>query len=544
MPLPDRNRVDEYALKGAELLLRLVGQAPEQRGARRLRDEQEPATGAGRRVLFVSPRDWAEQVSYQGVLAQALRLRGAEVRFLTCGGGLEICDRANTYEAPPMPCRSCTHYVETTIDAHGFGRTSMRSVWETDDPGTWPEIDELPVGELVDVDDSGLPLGRLVDIPLKWFLCAADIDQDPLAGLTTRAFLRSARRIARGIERELDAFRPDVVILLNGLFLFEGIAWALCRQRGIDVVTYERAFLQETLVFQRGTPAGFYDFSSDWTACERELTAAEDTELAAYLAQRRSGSAFDQFWQFRERPVERGEGRLAVLFTNLTWDTAVIGRHAAFDGIRSWIDATVTAFADRPQHRLVIRIHPSELHLPGKRTRDSLGAYLQDRYPELPDNVEIIAADDLTSSYPLMEAADVGLVYTSTTGLELALSGTPVIVAGDTHYRGKGFTLDATDPENFLDLLDECLADPAGAAPAIDAARRYAHFFFFRAPVRAPGVIEPVPGIARLTIDHLDELALGVNPDLDRVCTGILDGTSFVQVPSAQPPGRTEPDQL
>ena len=493
------------------------------------RDAHDSDGEGGPRVLIVSPRDWAEHVAYQGVLAQALRLRGAEVRFLTCGGGLEICDRANTYEAPPMPCRLCTRYVESTVDAHGFPRSSIRAGWDAADLGAWPEIDEVSIPELGAVTAEGLPLGQLVDIPLKWFLCAADLEDDPLAGLTNRAFLRSARRIARGVEHAVDAYRPDVVLLLSGLFLFEGVTWALCRQRGIDVVTYERAFLKETLVFHRGAPAGFYDFTDDWATAERPLEPAENAELDRYLASRREGQAFDQFWEFRERPVERGEGRLAVLFTNLTWDTAVVGRHAAFPGIRTWIDTVVAAFIERPEHRLIIRVHPSELHLPGKRTRDSLEAYLRAQHPDLPANVEIVAAADLTSSYPLMDAADVGLVYTSTTGLELALSGTPVIVAGDTHYRGKGFTLDATDPADFLERLDRCLSDPGADGPSVEAARRYAHFFFFRAPVPAPGVIEPVPGLARITVDQLDDLRPGHDQGLDRICRGILEGHSFVE---------------
>ena len=528
MPLPERARLEEYALKGIDLLLRQIAQAPEQRAARHLRRGRDASTGTGPRVLIVSPRDWAEHVTYQSVVAQALRLRGAEVSFLTCGGGLEICDRANTYEAPPMPCRSCTRYVESTVDAHGFERDSIREGWTTEDPGEWPELDELSVPDLAHVAVDDLALGELVDVPLKWFLCAADLDDDPLAGLTQRAFLRSGRRIAQGVSRALDVRRPDVVLLLSGLFLFEGVTWALCRERGIDVVTYERAFLKETLVFHRGAPAGFYDFTDDWASAERPLGPAENEELDTYLAQRRVGQAFDQFWEFRERPVAQGEGRLAVLFTNLTWDTAVVGRHAAFSGIRSWIDAAIAAFAERPSHRLVIRVHPSELHLPGKRTRDSLESYLRARHTVLPPNVEIVAADDLTSSYPLMDAADVGLVYTSTTGLELALSDTPVIVAGDTHYRGKGFTLDATDPEDFLRLLDACLEDPDGGRPTVEAARRYAHFFFFRAPVPAPGVVEPVPGLARLVVDDLDDLRPGRNADLDRICDGILTGASFV----------------
>lgn len=529
MPLPRPDRAEEYARKGVEALLRVVGQAPEQRGARRLAAETPAATSAaGAHVLILSPRDWAAHVQYEAVIGHALRRRGAEVSFLTCGGGLEVCDRSNTYEAPPMPCSSCTRYTETSLAAHEFSRQTIRAGWDDGSDVGWPELDLLSIADLQGAEAEGLPLGRLVDIPLKWFLCAADLEGDPLGGVTNRAFLRSARRIARGIAKALDDTRPDVVLLLNGLFLFEGIAWALCEERGIDVVTYERAFRKETLVFHRGVPAGFYDFSAEWPRAERALTNDEDAELAGYLADRRRGVAFDQHWRFREEKIERPAGRLVSLYTNLTWDTAVIDRDVAFDDIQHWIATSIEAFATRPDHRLVIRVHPSEVALPGKVTRDSLSTFIHRRFPELPENVRVMEPTDLSSSYPLMNASDIGLVYTSTTGLELALAGTPVIVAGETHYRGKGFTTDVDSPEGFLAALDAALDDPDSLPVDVQLARRYAHFFFFRAPIPAPGVVEPLPGLARLTVEHLDELDPGKNAALDRICAGILDGEPFV----------------
>lgn len=534
MPIPSPDRLEEYARKGVELLLRTVGQAPEERGGRRLASQHQGSPpNDGPRVLIVSPRDWAAHVQYEAVIAHALRLRGAQVSFLTCGGGLEICDRANTYEAPPMPCTSCSRYTADAIGAHGFPVHTMRAGWERADTG-WPELDLTSISDLGAAEHEGLPLGRLVDIPLKWFLCAADIADDPLGGVTNRAFLRSAKRIATGVGAVIDEVQPDLVLLLNGLFLFEGVAWALCRQRGIDVVSYERAFLKETLVFSRGVPAGFYDLSADWATAERPLTEAEDEELSAYLSARRKGSAFDQFWQFQEREVDAGTGRLACLFTNLTWDTAVIDRDVAFTDIQAWITACIEAFAERPEHRLVIRVHPSEVALPGKVTRDSLAAFVHRQFPTLPANVTMVEPDDLTSSYPLMDAADVGLVYTSTTGMELALSGTPVIVAGETHYRGKGFTTDVSSPTEFLASLDQALADPTALPVDVERARRYAHFFFFRAPIPAPGVVEPLPGLARLTVTDLDQLRPGADPALDRICDGLLLGTSFAN-PASDP---------
>jgi hypothetical protein len=166
--------------------------------------------------------------------------------------------------------------------------------------------------------------------------------------------------------------------------------------------------------------------------------------------------------------------------------------------------------------------------LPGKQTREPLGAFLDDRFPQMPPNVRVITPESDVSSYPLMDACDVGLVYTSTTGLELALSGRPVIVAGRTHYRGKGFTLDARSPEHFEKLLGEALDVPSDFTPDVELVRRYAHLFFFRSAFESPGVEEHVPGLARIKIHDLEELAPGRDESLDRICDGILGLAAFV----------------
>jgi len=527
-PLPRRDRIGEYAVKGAHLALRQLAEAPEQRQARRLAAQAAaiaPAA-AGKRVAILTPRDWAAHVQWEGMIAQALRLRGADVSFITCGGELEICDRANTWEAPPMPCTTCTRYVHGSIDAHGFPRSSLRDRWQGDDPGAWPEIDEVSAPDLPAVEGLGLPLGQLVDIPVKWFLMGTRLADDPLAPITFRRFLRSSRRVAVALERALDELRPDVVLMLNGLFFFEAICRELCARRGIDVVTYERGFIKETLLFRHGAPACLLDVSELWEARrDTPLTAEEDDELDRYLGERSRGErTIDRFWgdaRF-ESPDRRGQGRLVSLFTNLTWDSAVIGQEVAFQSLQDWVAAAVEAFAARPEHELVIRIHPAEVKLPGKETREPVGAFLRERFPSMPANVRVIEADDPTSSYPLMAASDFGLVFTSTTGMELAMQGIPVVVAGRTHYRGKGFTTDVSSAAEFLEALDKGLADPTSLSPNPDMARRYAHTFFFRAPVASPGVEEHVLGLARLTVDDLSELEPGRSPDVDRICDVIL----------------------
>jgi hypothetical protein len=536
-PVPRLDRLSEYVAKGSNLVLRQVELAPEQVASRRLaRTSVDPGDDAAVRVAILSPRDWAAHVQWESMIAHALRLRGAHVEIITCGGGLEICDRVNTWEGPPVPCATCTRYVHGSVDAHGLPRLAIRDGWlDEDDLDEWPELDRLSLGELTDVVAEGLPLGRLVDIPVKWFLMGSGATDDPLTPLTTRRFLRSARRVARGLAAALDEARPQVMLLLNGLFFFESIAWELCRQRGIEVVTYERGFIKDTLLFRREAPAGLGEITHLWAQwAELPLTATEERTLSEYLADRQLGRrTIDRFWDGAsfEAPDRTRSGRRAVLFTNLTWDTAVIGQERAFVSIRDWVAHAVTFFERRPDDELVIRIHPAEVKLAGKQTREPLGDFLAERFPTLPPNVRVIAADDPTSSYPLMESSDVGLVYTSTSGLELALAGTPVIVAGRTHYQGKGFTIDVDDAAGFDAALERVLADPVGSRPDVDLARRYAYLFWFRVPVDAPGVEEHIPGLARLTVSSAEELAPGRSAAADRICDGILNGGDFAPAP-------------
>jgi len=519
-------------VKGLNAGLREIGQAPEQRQARRLTRQIKRRDPSGPRVLFLTPRSWAYHVQTEGLLATALRLRGADVDVVTCGGGLEVCDRANTWEAPPMPCRSCRAYVDRSVEAFGLDADPLLG---RETPPDWPELDEIGVRDLHSVvDDAGTPLGELVDIPTRWFLLSASRDSDPLGPLTTRRFLRSARATAEAMRSTLDRTRPDKLVLLNGLFFFESIARHMASERGIDVVTYERGFRPETLVFRRGLPASRYDIGPYWQRWKGEpLTAEQRAELDAYLFDRRQkGHPIFDFWKDAVRADLGGDEhrRTVCLFTNVTWDSAVLGREGAFGSIQQWLDAAIDQMKGHPEDRLIVRVHPAEAKMNGKVTRESLGTYLRDAWASLPSNVTVIAAEDLTSSYDLMEAADVGLVLTSTVGLEMALLDKPVVVAGETHYRGKGFTTDVDSPGEFGRALEAALADPAALDRDAETARRYAYTFFFRASIPFPFVSEPVPGLATLGVKDPAALAEGADPWLDVICDGILNGGDFLGV--------------
>ena len=151
-------------------------------------------------------------------------------------------------------------------------------------------------------------------------------------------------------------------------------------------------------------------------------------------------------------------------------------------------------------------------------------------FPSWPANVFVIGPESALGTYAAMAKCNAAIIYGTKTGVELAATGMPVIVAGEAWIRGKGVTLDAASADDYFALLDR-LPLPARLDDATtDRALRYAYHFFFRRMIPLD-CVEPQPGRwppFRIAIDGRDALLPGRSRGLDVVCDGIVDGTPFV----------------
>ena len=108
-------------------------------------------------------------------------------------------------------------------------------------------------------------------------------------------------------------------------------------------------------------------------------------------------------------------------------------------------------------------------------------------------------------------------------GLEFACSGKTVVVAGDTHYRGLGFTQDPETRQDYVDTLIR-LASGKSEPVNVETARRYGHFFFFRFMVPLRMTTEHQRSDVRIALNSLDELQPGRDTVLDTVMGGLMRG--------------------
>lgn len=516
-----------------------VGDSPELRQLRAVarRSAPPPIASGGSRVLIFSMRPWRIHKVWEGIIGRALMERGADVSVLICDG-LPRCDifKLDAAGYAAAPCRACRTYTEQTLSLFGLPVKTLSSYCG---PADRTEAHGLAMdwqGDPGAFTAESLPLGELVRPSLMRTLLRGSLEQDDLTRRLYREYLEGAVLLARAISRALDEVDPTTLIAMNGMFFAERIAMAIAAGRGLHVVTHERGFMRNRLVLDHDRPANLFRVDEAWE--ERKdtpLSTAEEEELDAYLHGRQSGkNEVVNYWPSVEARQDFILDQLQLdpakpivsLFTNILWDTAVYQRDRGFAGMFDWLERVIDGVAGIPDLQLVLRIHPAEVRLTQK-TRERVADRLAERYPSLPTNVAVVSADSDLSSYALIDLSTAVAVYTSTVGLEAALRGVPVLVAGETHYRNKGFTVDVDSPEQLPDLLQRLPAWPRLTPQQVDLARRYASIFFLRNMLPMTLATESNNLAVKLNFDDFDALKPGCNDTLDHICTAILERQSF-----------------
>ncbi|HEY7926342.1 MAG TPA: hypothetical protein VIG86_02850 [Candidatus Dormibacteraeota bacterium] len=519
---------------------------------RRLRDTPAPAAdGATGRLLILSTRGWSTHIVTETTIAHAARRRGWSVSLATCGGRLPVCDVAPVHTAPPMPCHSCAGYAVDAIEAAGFHPIMVRSLVDirASSARARRHIEDLRSVAACEAHTvEGFAVGRFVKTSVAWFLSRGTLLDDAETVATYRKFLVSGMVLREAFLRLLDEVAPDRILVLNGAFFPERILSELATQRAIPVTRYEKGFLTNTVLAGRWRPgADDLDPGEDaWReAATTPLRPDEASAVDAYLDERmRGGRTLDNFW-LNSIADRRGirqqlglrEGRPTVAaFLNILWDSAIQDKDTAFASMGDWLVEVIQWAQTHPAVDVVVRLHPAEVKLANHLSREPMADHIAARFAQLPDNVHVVGAQSSISSYPLMEMAAVGLVYTSTVGLEMAARGIPVVCAAATHYGRRGFTVDPPTTAEYWAEVERLVDRPPAAAERErmqGLARRYAHLFFFRYHQFLDVVDEEGRSRPRVTVASAEDLAPGRHPALDRLMEGILDGDGPVITPAA-----------
>lgn len=291
--------------------------------------------------------------------------------------------------------------------------------------------------------------------------------------------------------------RPDLVVVPNGLIQEMGIIYRVARHLGIPTVTYEFGNQRGRIWLAQNDEILRQDTDQMWKARQgNPLTQEQIERMRSLFTARQQANAWENFtrpWQ--GIPVQGGENARAelklderpvcLLATNVIGESLTLGRNLFSRSMTEWVERTLQYFAGRPDVQLVVRVHPGEQ----LTERRSITNVVHEVFPRLPENIHLVEARDRLNTYDLFEVADLGVVYTSTVGLEMAMKGLPVVVAGRAHYRGRGFTSDPDTWVAYFKMLGAMLdrsRDHHLTHEQVDRAWQYAYSFFFEFPQPYP----------------------------------------------------------
>ncbi len=505
----------------------------------------------GPRVLVATNVTGFAHVSLlESMLAAALTLRGARVEIAMCDAALPACLKVEPHvmsdpgdvaagAVTRKVCDGCQavgqhHLVPLGLPVHHF--SSLLS--EADRHKAREMVTPLDRDALVTLrTDAGDKVGMQGLAGALRYFARAELPDGEVVTEVLRRFVEAALLTAVAFEALLVRERYDVAVFHHGIYVPQGPAGDVLRRHGVHVINWNPSYRRSTFIFSHGD-SYHYTMMEEPTASWETMSwhARNEEEITGYLASRATGSR-DWIW-FHEKPEhdsvaftrELGldtKKPIIGMLSNVAWDAQLHYPANAFSNMLEWVFETITYFAGRPDLQLLLRIHPAEIRgtVPSAQP---LGAEIAARFPLLPPNVFVIAAESNISTYAAMELCDTVIVYGTKTGVELTAVGIPVIVAGEAWVRGKGITMDASDARDYFALLDR-LPLKARLDPHMrQRALRYAYHFFFRRMIPLRFIVPQEGKTYALALHDLAELEPERHPGLDVVCNGVLTGAPFI----------------
>ncbi len=508
-------------------------------------------------VCFAPYTNWSIHSARQVTILQALRLRGCSVSYIACDGVFEVCDMtqaANGAAIPPgeRACLTCQSSVAARLATWGmpyrwFGRwlkpedfTRARDWVMRLDPTTFTTV-------TYDAPADGRPNSETWDLG-HWVRSSVhthlrhnvlDLNDPPVIG-TYRHYLKTGLLAALGLSRLFAREKPSAQLLFNGRMSVTRVALEIAKQRGIRSIVEERATTPGRLsLFENATCLELTAFDALWEAWrDRPLNGDEIAEIGDYLDSRWRGrstdvsvfsrAADDAQAMYRHLNLDPAK-RLWALYTS-SLDESIDEPRAvgSFPSQAAWIEATIAQAARRPDVQLAIRVHPNS------GSKKSLGRNAQDAAffdkiaDTLPPNVRLIGGDDETSSYTLAAAADLGFVWYSTIGLEMAAIGKPVLRAGNSWLAHCDAFVPIASPDDFAARIDRTLTEPpkAGHRRTVQA-WRFMHCWTFRQTIPFALVKQPQWFVGEPAYTELEALMSGRDANLDHICAVITEGAAL-----------------
>lgn len=473
------------------LPVRLRGRAHKALGLFSMAQDRPGSSSYGhKRILIASSTLGNIDISSLDIcLGIRLQKQGASVAFLICEGRLSACSLCESerflsvgefaQKGPGHTCSYCSGSFNDYI-RHHFQVLTYAHVREAEKADMEGWIQGFLQGE--EVSFHGVPISEHVRSGMiRFYGKVVEPSQVPTS--VVRRFAEAACQTVLRVESILETYSPEVIVVNHGLYVPQGVIVATAHVHGVRVVTWHKGYRRHTLLLSHGDTYHRQLIEEPNATWENHALSAHDRAwLENYMTSRRTGT---QDWvSFVHRGAESKshmfsgdqDGPLVSVLTNVDWDAQAHFKANTYSDMQSWLRDIGRCAENLPSTRFVVRIHPAEVT--GRRIAATTSADVLRETAHRCANLSIIEADEPISTYQLLEASDLVVVYATKTAVEAAYLGRPVLICGESCLRGKKVARDLQRGEDLPTVVKEMLENRT--PPCKERAERYAFHLFRR----------------------------------------------------------------
>ncbi|MEO8209175.1 MAG: hypothetical protein ABI840_01330, partial [bacterium] len=470
----------------------------------------------------------------------SLKLRGHKVHMIICDSVYKACARRVDHAEDPVKewakyCPSCIRNISRLIERLGISYSYISDFVDENRQAELRRMaNEVNYENHTNLSLNGIHLGtHLVSAMLR------HTKGNPYDGIEEilKEFAYTVLITADASEEAIKKLKPTKVYMSHGIYADWGPPLSVSLTKNLPVISYFSCYLNAHFFF--GTVYKFHETfltisNESWNKYKNlELTEIQKQRLYNFLYRRYlHNETADMKGILKEY---KGENEIFYkkydldpnkpiwgIMTHINWDAISDYFRMIHGNFDEWLKETVKEIYNVKDIQWLIKIHPSEIN---DNPFTGCQKFIENNFPDLPSHIKIIKMDDEISPKDFYNLLDGGVTVMGTGGLELAMQGKPVILAGDAHYSNKGFTYDANSDEQYKELLHNAKNIGALDSEKKSLALKYGYIYFILKQIPL------IPAIGEdLFIDFtkINQLFPGNNKFIDFLCDIIINGGDFI----------------
>jgi hypothetical protein len=479
------------------------------------------------------------------IFSAALRVRGAEIIPIYCdrvqhtecnffggvwGGGSKFSQN----------CLRCSETSGKMWEDMGLSPLAFSSYIDSDEVRQIEEsVAALRDEAWMSYSVNGLSFGRWAKDILVNNYVVGDYRRIEGHERLGRAHLRNLLIVHAAYKKILDEVKPDRVIANDSYYGMWAILQKLCERRGIPFYSHWSGTRPGAWCYAYNDASMNMNYSRAWPAFSAiPLSDARKKTVDEWLTGRLSGkdmlldtaSLAPHCNEEADLSKIKDGKPTALLAANVIWDLAALNKQVVFNDMIEWIAETIAWFGAHPEYQLIVKPHPAEQNPSIPETEERVATALRQRGVVIPDNVALLTPKSAVTVYQLLPLVKVGLMHTTTVGIEMSARGMPVITTARSPYRGFGFTLDPSTKDDYFKMLDRVLRGEVllERKNQIDLAYKFTLFQHFHYYTKIDIMDYKWGETPRIKVKSLDDIRPGRNRHLDYIVDSVMAGLPIV----------------